>query len=270
MKTIKYILPLLFFTLFLTFASSAQDQVVVPLSKPGEPGKLSLGLVRGSIQVKGYDGKEVIIKYSGARRESEKSKSVTAGGLRRISDNSVGFEVEEENNKVEIGGVSPMQQISFTISVPHNFSLELSAVDGGDIIVENVSGEMEISNVNGGIILNNVSGSAVVNTVNGEIKANFSKVQEGSPMAFSNLNGDIDVTLPANASLTAKMKSERGEVFTDFEMDIKRTDKDRINKSSGSGTYKVSVNNWIYGTINGGGPEYLFKSLQGNIYIRKK
>lgn len=88
-------------------------------------------------------------------------------------------------------------------------------------------------------------------------------------MAFSNLNGDIDVTLPANAKVTAKMKSDWGEMFTDFDMDITQ-DQGKVDASSGSGTYKVSVNNWIYGNINGGGPEYLFKSMRGDIYVRKK
>ena len=89
-------------------------------------------------------------------------------------------------------------------------------------------------------------------------------------MAFSNLNGDIDVTLPANTQMTAKMKSEWGEVYTDFDMDVKRSDRDNVKSSAEDGVFKVSVNNWIYGNINGGGPEYLFKSMRGDIYIRKQ
>ena len=269
MNKLKLILPLLLIAFFAVDSARAQDQVAVPLSNPGEPGKLELGVVRGTITVTGYDGEEVIIKYSGAKSDDGDQK-VTQGGLRRISNNSVGFEATEDNNVVEIEGVSPMQSISFEISVPRNFSLDLSSVNGGPITVENVTGEMEISNVNGGIVLTNVGGSAVVNTVNGEIKATFNNIEADKPMAFSNLNGNIDVTLPANAKLTTKMKSEWGEVYTDFDMDINRNETGNVNTSSGSGSYKVSVNNWIYGKINGGGPEYLFKSMRGDIYIRKK
>lgn len=268
MKTLKYI-ALVVFTVILSTTASAQDQITIPLSNPGQAGKLEMGIVRGSIKVSGYGGKEVIIKYTG-QSDKKSSKAVTKGGLRRISNNGVGFDVEEDNNVVEIGGVSPMYDIDFEISVPRNFSLQLSAVQGGGITVENVSGDMEISNVNGEIRLVNVSGSAVTNTVNGDIRAIFNNISPNQPMAFSNLNGEIDITLPANAKITAKMKSEWGEVFTDFDMNINRTDKGDINTSTESDTYKVSVNNWIYGTINGGGPEYLFKSMRGNIYIRKK
>lgn len=268
MKSIKYTLPILSFILLFSVSALAQDQIAVPLSNPDQPGKLKIGVVRGSISVNGYDGKEVIIRY-GSEDEEDRDREVTKNGLRRISNNTIGFEAREDNNEVEIGGVSPMRDISFEISVPRNFSLELSTVNGGDIIVENVNGEMEIQNVNGEITLNNVSGSAVANTVNGDIKATFNTIAPNKPMAFSNLNGDIDVTLPANAKVTAKMKSEWGEMYTDFDMDITQ-DQGKVNASSDSGTYKVSVNNWIYGNINGGGPEYLFKSMRGDIYVRKK
>lgn len=269
MKSIKNILPILSFIMLFSASSLAQDQVAIPLSNPDQPGKLKIGIVRGSISVNGYDGKEVIIRY-GNDDEKDRDREVTKNGLRRISNNTIGFEAREDDNEVEIGGVSPMRDISFDISVPRNFSLELSTVNGGDIIVENVKGEMEIQNVNGEITLTNVSGSAVANTVNGDIKAIFNAISPNKPMAFSNLNGDIDITLPANAKVTVKMKSEWGEMYTDYDMDITRQDQGKVDASSDSGTYKVSVNNWIYGKINGGGPEYLLKSMRGDIYIRKK
>ncbi|HBX67548.1 MAG TPA: hypothetical protein DEG32_15835, partial [Balneolaceae bacterium] len=71
-----------------------------------------------------------------------------------------------------------------------------------------------------------------------------------------------------NAKFTAKMKTEWGEVLTNFDMDINRTpSKTEENKD---GEYRVSVNKWITGKVNGGGPEYLFKTLHGDISIRKK
>lgn len=267
MKALKYFSFILISALLIPQLSNAQDEVTVPLSNPGEPGKLDIGMVRGTISVSGYSGDEVLIKYAGGKLKED--KPATRDGLRRISDNSSGFEVSESGNNVEISGASPLNSIDFDISVPQNFSLNLSVVQGGDITIENLSGEIEISNVNGGIILRNVTGSAVLNTVNGDITATFDRVEEDKPMAFSNLNGDIDVTLPANAQLSAKMKSEWGEVFTDFDMEINR-DTDSVRTGSENGAFKISVNNWIYGDINGGGPEYLFKSMRGDIFIRKK
>lgn len=270
MKTTTYILFVLILSLIMVEAASAQNQIAVPLSNPGEPGKLSLGIIRGSVTVSGYDGDEVIIRYGGdVEDEDKEEREVTRDGLRRISGNSTGFEVQEDDNMVEIGSVSPMRKINFDISVPRNFSLNISVVHGDDLTIQNVNGELEVSHVNGDVSLNNVGGSATVNTVNGDITATFQTVATDKPMAFSNVNGDIDITLPDNARVSAKMKSDWGEVYTDFEMDINNSDEDRLDTSE-PGVFKVSVNNWINGTINGGGPEYMFKSMRGDIYIRKQ
>lgn len=267
MKALKYIFPFII-TLVIATNTYAQEQIAVPLSNPGEPGTLEISIVRGSISVSGYDGQEVLLNY-GSDLEEDEEQEVTEDGLRRISNNAVGFNVSEDDNEVEVSGSSPMRNIDFDVTVPRNFSLTLSTVNGGDIVVQNVNGEMEISNVNGEVALRNVGGSALVNTVNGDIEASFNSVMPDKPMAFSNLNGDIDVTLPANTKMSAKMKSEWGDVFTDFDMDIRRTGTEDI-KSTDDGVFKVSINNWMHGDINGGGPEYLFKSMRGDIYIRQK
>jgi hypothetical protein len=52
-------------------------------------------------------------------------------------------------------------------------------------------------------------------------------------------------------------------------MEINR-DGGRTQSNSEDGTFKVAVNKWIIGQVNGGGPEFLFKTLHGDISIRKK
>lgn len=267
MKTFKLLFTILLSLVIGVVTSIAQERVVIPLSNPGEHGQLELGIVRGSISVSGGDTEEVIISYDGGGDSNDDSPAMR-NGLRRISDNSIGFEVTENDNEVQIGGTSPQADVNFSITVPRNFSLYLSTVNGGDVVVENVNGEMEISNVNGDVTLTNVGGSATVNTVNGDITASFNSINADSPMAFSNVQGDIDITLPANASVTAKMRSEWGEVYTDFDMNINRSNQENIDVDSD--VYRVSINNWITGQINGGGPEYMFKTLRGDIYIRKQ
>jgi len=86
------------------------------------------------------------------------------------------------------------------------------------------------------------------------------------------LNGDMDVTFPpdikANVSLKADMQ---GEIFTDFDVKIEsQPAKVEGNERDRKGRYRVTVDRTMRGTVNGGGPEYTFKSFQGDIYIRKK
>ena len=65
-----------------------------------------------------------------------------------------------------------------------------------------------------------------------------------------------------------KLKSDRGDVFSDFDIDIDKT-QPKANRSTQTGMYKVTIEDWVYGKINGGGPEVMMKNMNGNIYVRK-
>lgn len=256
-------------SLFLfTESGIAQDQIAVPLSNPGQPGQLSLNMIRGSMEITGYDGDEVVIRHNGQHADP-REREETRDGMRRLTGPGRGFEVQERNNNVSISGISPADNIEFEILVPYNFSLNLSMVNGSKMHVERVDGVLEMNNVNGGITLTDVGGCAILNTVNGEIKATFRSVEAGKLMAFSNVNGDIDVTLPADTQFSGKMKSDLGDVFTDFDMEI-TSDSDNTTFNIGAGSFSMSINKWIHADANGGGPEYLFKTLRGDIMIRSR
>ncbi|PJJ60210.1 DUF4097 family beta strand repeat-containing protein [Hymenobacter chitinivorans] len=268
---------LLLLTLSLTVAAQNKEQLVVPLSSPGKPGLLSAKLVNGSITVVGYAGKDVVIDASSRSSrdkdddndDNDDGRPAPPKGMKRIASNS-GFDLtaEEQDNKVSVKSNSYQRPVNLTIKVPQHFSLQLKTVNDGDIVVENVTGELEISNVNGGVILRQVSGSAVANTVNGPIKAYFKTVTAGAPMAFSTVNGQVDVTLPATAKASLKLKSDQGEVYSDFDLVPEKT-APKVNRTNQNGVYRVSTDSWTYGRLNGGGAEIMMKSLMGNIYIRK-
>ncbi|GAB3513008.1 DUF4097 family beta strand repeat-containing protein [Spirosoma knui] len=251
--------------------SDGKEQLTVPLSDPSKPGFLTVGLVNGSIHVVGYTGKDVVIEAvsTASRRQKEGNIEVTANGMKRIANtNSMEVKAEEKDNRVHISSDSWKRPIDLTIKVPQRFSMKVNTVNQGDITIDNVTGELEVTNVNGAITLTNISGSAVANTVNGGLKATFKNVDSKTPMAFSTLNGNVDVTLPANAKAAVKIKSDQGDVFSDFDIDIDKS-QPKVNRTSQSGMYRVSVDDWVQGKINGGGPEIMMKNMHGNVYVRK-
>lgn len=244
-----------------------KEQLIIPLSNPGEPGFLELGGINCNIIVSGYDGKEVIIEASSKNTVSNISKA--KNGMKKINTSSMSIEAEEKDNKVEVSTGINRNGITFEVKVPKNFSLELSTVNQAKIKVENVNGEINATNVNGPITIHNVSGLVSASTVNGEIIVTFDKVTPDSPMAFSTLNGDIDITFPANIKANLKLKNDRGDIFTDFDVELSK-DRKVNNETNKKGVYKVSIDEWVYGKINGGGAEYSFKNFNGDIIIRKK
>jgi hypothetical protein len=268
--TLKLLLALILAGYLPALAQNAEkEQVTVPLSSPKKPGVLRVKLTNGSINVVGYNGKDVVIEAStrGSRARRAESKASEAGGLRRI-DATEGFELAatENNNVVVVKTDSYRHTLDLTIKVPEDFSLQIGTVNNGNVTVENVSGELEVNNVNGSITLTQVSGSAVASTVNGSLTASFRKVS-AAPMAFSTVNGKVDVTFPNNIKTNLKLKSDQGAIYSDFEMSVEKSPTPTV--TSNAGTYRITKDSWTYGKLNGGGAEVMMKSLNGSIYLRK-
>jgi hypothetical protein len=248
-------------------AQSSPDRVSVNLSDPARPAFIKASMVNGGITVKAYEGKEVIVEARTRNEEREKN----SGGPKRLNISTTGLSIEEENNEVRINTESYARTIDLTISVPVHTSVKLRAVNDGDITVSGIEGEIDVDDVNGAVTLNNISGSAVAHALNEHVHANFLKVNSQKPMAFSSLNGDIDVTFPADIKANVSIRSDRGDVFSDFDVQLQASaPKQEVEDGRGKGgKYRVKIDKTVHGTINGGGPEYQFTNFQGQIYIRK-
>jgi hypothetical protein len=284
----------------------APERAVVPLSNPAKPALVEVETMRGGITIKGYEGKDVIVEartrekliarstggttpalalaptppdtpeppvIMGSRfrdGERDKNKDAKAAGMKLIPLASSGLSIEEEDNVVSIRTESWKRAVDLVIQVPFSSSLRLHAQNDGDIKVENVSGEIEVENINGPETLVNVSGTVVASTINGDVTVSFAKFAADKPMSFSTMNGDIDITFPADVKATVRMKSERGEVYSDFDMNLKQDVAKKEEPRREGGKYQISFDRSVVGAINGGGPEIQFITFNGNIYIRKK
>lgn len=272
MKSQKNIFAALVLTLSVSFYAQSQEreQLIVPLSDPTKEVKLNTNLITGSIKVIGYDGKDIIIDAIAPISEKKQARERT-DGMKKISTND-GFEIvaREQNNTVNVSTDRVNMKVNLTIKVPRKASLKLKTINDGDIYVESVAGNHEISNINGEIKMKNVSGSVVANTINENIIINFTDITPNTPMAFTTLNGNVDVTFPANLKANVKLKSDMGEVLTDFDIDVDKTAaKIKQTADKEKGLYKIQKDEWTYGKINGGGPEIMMKTMHGDVLIRK-
>ena len=279
--------------------AQTSGEFAVPLTDPGKRGKLKAHLNYGSITVKGTARKDVLVKYSSiedndrnhdrdhdrdddddddhdvrvnvnvdVNKNKSKEKN-SKEGLKRISGGTMDLEVTEHDNIVKANSDSWSNKMKLEIEVPSGFDLNVSTYNDGDLVITNIQGELEITNYNGEITAENISGSVVATTYNGEIRITFDKVTEGAPMSFSTFNGDIDITFPATLKATLKMKTEQGEILSGFDMNVIKNGPVQ-KKDTKSGTYKVVIDEWVKGDINGGGAEFTMKNYNGDIIIRKK
>jgi hypothetical protein len=247
------------------------DRVAVQLSDPARPAVVKASLIAGSINVKAYDGKEVVVEAHSRTRESSRESSSESGGMHRIPMTSSGLSVEEENNQVRVGTDSYQRPIDLTISVPTRTSLILRTVNDGNIVVTGVDGEIDVDDINGSVTLNNISGNAIAHALNGRVLVTFNRVNPQKAMSFSSMNGDIDVTFPPDLKATLTLRSDQGEVYSDFDVQVQAKAPQPTTEDSRAqgGKYRYKVDKTVRAAVNGGGQEIQFKNFNGNIYIRK-
>lgn len=255
-----------------TFAQG--NDFTIPLSDPAKRGKLKAHLNYGSITVKGTARKDVLVRYNSEKDEDrhdrhDKGASEGREGLKRIGGGGLDLEGSENGNLVKVSSNSWNVKTNLEIEVPSGMDLNVSTYNDGDLMVSNIQGEVELTNYNGEITALNISGSVIATTYNGGIRVTFDKVTEGKPMSYTTYNGDVDVTFPATTKATFKMKTEQGDIYTGFEMNV--TSSGPVKKEDAkSGSYKLVIDEWKRGDINGGGPEITMKNYNGDIYVRKK
>lgn len=249
---------------------ASPESVKVAFSDPSRPKMIKVSLINGGIHIKGYNGNEVLIESSSRHGEGRRRRPEAPEGMHRIDISNAGLHVEESDNVMVIGTGALNSTADLSIHAPFNTSLKLGTVNNGNIVVEGISGDLDVNDTNGSVTLTHVSGSVVAHALNGKILVTLDKVNPAKPMSFSSLNGNIDVTLPADTKAKFKMKSDNGSIFSDFDIKIDASGRPLVeeNRSEG-GRYRVKFDRAVYGSVNGGGQDMQFTTFNGNIYIRK-
>ena len=247
-------------------AAQQGDQVTVPFSDPARIGSVNIRTLNGTVTVRGANRRDVLIETRGDNQDRNR-RNDRSGGLRRLSA-TPGLEAIEENNQMVIS-TNANDDVEMVIHVPTRTNLKVSGTNGGPITVEGVEGDIEVNNTNDDIALTNVSGSVVAHSVNGDVKASLTRVTTQKAMAFTSFNGDVDVTLPGSLKATFKLRSDMGDVYTDFDLQVKTETTTSQNPRRDNGRLKIEVNRAITGTLNGGGPEIELRTFQGDVYLRK-
>jgi DUF4097 and DUF4098 domain-containing protein YvlB len=254
------------------------DRVVVPPGNSSRPRMVNISLMNGGITVKTHSGKEVIVETQTSTdtsrrgsRDRDREPATTPDGLRRLDlPWKSGLEVEADDNVIKVR-TRPNGNASVVVTVPVDTSLKLHTLSGA-INVDGVHGELDIDALNGGVTLANISGTVLAHSLNGALKVSMNQVDPSKPISFSTLNGEIDVTLPPDIKANVKLKTDHGDIYSDFDIKMDLSNRGAVTEknSSPDGKFRVKIDRTMYGTINGGGPEASFQTFNGRIAIRKK
>ena len=274
-KFIKYVLATILCTALTATAFSQEsdsDHFTIPLSDPSREATVKVNIFNGSITVKGYDGKEVIVDIE--YRENHKPKKLHQAdttGLKKIAAFG-GLSIDEDNNVVNIRRDFIFSPSSIKLQVPKRTTLVLKKATNGDISIEQVHGEIEVSAISGDVTLTDVAGSVVAHALSGDVNVTLKEIDPGKPMSFSSMSGNIDVAFPEDLKANVSMSTiNGGEIYSGFDIKVDST-RDRVaaDDSEKEGGFGLKIGAGVKGSINGGGPEIQFRTYSGNIYIRKR
>jgi DUF4097 and DUF4098 domain-containing protein YvlB len=257
--------------LSLCLLGSSQDnsmgRVVIPPRTSAGPRVIELSTSLGNVTVKTHTGGDIIVESEGAYRSSER----TVNGMHRIDVSSHdGVEVSEHDNVVHIrpdwraGGRNG--NIIMTVPVESSLSLKSTL---GNINVEGVHGEIDVTSTLGNITLTGVSGTVVASSTMGTQHISMDRVDQSKPLAFSSVNGSIDVTLPPDVKASLVFRTGVSEIWSDFDVTMTGTRSAGMHSLSGKGR-SSTMDQSTSGTINGGGVQVSFHAVNGKITIHKK
>ncbi len=244
------------------------NRVVVPGRNGSHARIVEANVIHGSIVVKTGAGNDVIVE-AGSPRGPRPPDRVPPGMHRIDSPWNSPLQVEESGDVIHVN-VSPRGDSDLvTLTVPVNTSLKLN-VTHGDTRVEGVHGEIDAESTHGDVSLTGVSGTVVANTIHGSLRVVMNQVDQSKPLSFTTMSGEIDVTLPADLRANVKLRAMHGEIWSDFDMKLTGSSTSASSSRTPGGRFQIMMDKTMNGTINGGGVDATFYSVNGKITIRKK
>src|SRR4051794_33480337 len=97
---------------------TSSERVVVPARNSSHPRKINVNLMGGSITVKAYNGKEVIVETQrgSGRDRDDRREDRRADGMKRLDLPLRGLSVEEQDNVVTVKMDNPQRSTGVVIS----------------------------------------------------------------------------------------------------------------------------------------------------------
>lgn len=215
-------------------------------------GRVSVSNVNGSIEMIAWDRNEVRLE---ATKIADSKESLDDVEL-QIDAQANSFSVETKYKDINWKNNQRRKiEVNFKVSVPRTAVLNEIETVNGSVIAANFTNITKISAVNGSVNANNLRGTADLSTVNGTVNADFDRVESGSKIALSTVNGRVNLIIPSDTNATVKADSLNGSITNAFGLPIRK------------GEY---VGRDLHGRLGSGDAQIKLDSVNGPLAINKK
>ncbi|NER16651.1 DUF4097 family beta strand repeat-containing protein [Spongiivirga citrea] len=241
--------------------------------------------INGPITVTGYEGNSVQVTINKVIKADDQED--VDRGMEELT-----YKLEKKGNRIVLYPDAPFIQYNnnkkwglqingcgnegpdydfyaeYTIKIPRKMKLSVSTINRGDVKVSNVqTSELDINNINGAITLDKVSGKSKISTINGNIDVVYVQ-NPGAKSSYSTINGKITLHCLKNLGADVSFESMHGDFYTDFDVTevVSNTTK---SKKSGKRDIAYVIKTKPVMKIGKGGTAYDFKTLNGDVYIKR-
>ena len=220
-------------------------------------GRVSVSNINGSIVVDAWDKNEVKLE---AVKIADSKETLSEVEL-RIDSKPDSFSVEtnydnwKQKNRGDWGRNNHRLEVQFHLTVPRGAMLDEVETVNGSVTVSDFSNYIKISAVNGNVKAANLRGTANLSTVNGEVAADFDRLESGSKIFLSTVNGRVNLVIPSDSSATLRADSVNGNISNDFGLPVHK------------GQY---VGRDLYGRMGGGDVQIKLNSVNGPLSVGRK
>lgn len=255
----------------------------IPSNEFGTDFEVVVKNIFGDVSIEGYQGDDILVeatqemwkergRISEDDREEIQLKSMVVNDIVFIYVDAPGVEIDIEDGRIDYRmDWNDDKDIRFNfdleLKIPTSMDLDVSTVNDGLLVVNDMSAAIEANNVNGSVKVINAKSRLDVNTVNGRIQVWFAESPEYD-MEFHTVNGEIEIYSPKDLGAVVTFESLNGDLYTDFE-NVKRLPH-QLNRAQNneSNRYKISSNAPIQ--FGEGGPSMSFKLVNGSAFIRER
>ncbi|WP_303311729.1 hypothetical protein [Hymenobacter sp. BT730] len=234
----------------------------------------------GSVTVEGYSGNKVVVEATKTIKADnatllEQGKKEAQMGFEQRGDSLIVFlqgpqdSRPRRNRNWNNHDIDYEYSFDITVKVPRDMKVNASTVNGGEMLVQDVTGVVQARNVNGPVSVRNVREATVAKTVNGKVEVSLTHAPTQAA-SYQTINGDIAVSYPANASAELHFKSMHGEMYTDFpQTELLPARVTQNQQREGAGT-KYKLNKETAVRLGKGGPDIRLETLNGDVTIKQQ
>ncbi|NER13610.1 DUF4097 family beta strand repeat protein [Leptobacterium flavescens] len=216
-----------------------------------------------TVTVKTHNSSEILIRSKKPEKRPDKARGLKAIYAAGDDNTGIAFYVQKEGSDLIVKNLKNGNRGKVEIFLPKGQNVSVMSTGLGHINISGFSSEIEANSGSvGRLSIKDVTGPITATSSTGDIEVIFSSVNQSSPISITTSTADVDVTMPANTRADLKMTSSMGDIYTNFDIDLPKTDKDGLKRLAGG---QKAV-----GKINNGGVQISLRSSTGDIYLRKK